>query len=72
MKAIAGVIRPSRGEIKVCGQVTTGLSADKLVRHGMAYVPQVANVFPSLTVVENLFVGHRVTSAAGSFGRARG
>ena len=57
MKAIAGVVRPSGGEIKVCGQVTTGLTADKLVRHGMAYVPQVANVFPSLTVVENLEMG---------------
>ncbi len=57
MKAIAGVVRPSRGEVRVCGQVTTGLSADKLVRHGMAYVPQVANVFPSLTVVENLEMG---------------
>lgn len=57
MKAIAGVVRPSGGEIKVCGEVTTGLTADKLVRHGMAYVPQVANVFPSLTVVENLEMG---------------
>ena len=57
MKAIAGVVRPSSGEVQVCGQVTTGLTADKLVRHGMAYVPQVANVFPSLTVVENLEMG---------------
>ena len=57
MKAIAGVIRPSGGEITVCGQVTTGLTADKLVRQGMAYVPQVANVFPSLTVLENLEMG---------------
>ncbi len=57
MKAIAGVIQPSSGEIKVCGQVTTSLRADKLVRRGMAYVPQVANVFPSLTVVENLEMG---------------
>lgn len=57
MKAIAGVVRPSSGEIRVCGEVTTGLTADKLVRHGMAYVPQVANVFPSLTVVENLEMG---------------
>lgn len=57
MKAIAGVVRPSRGEIRVCGQVTTGLAASKLVRQGMAYVPQVANVFPSLTVVENLEMG---------------
>lgn len=57
MKAIAGVIQPSGGEINVCGQVTTGLTADKLVARGMAYVPQVANVFPSLTVVENLEMG---------------
>jgi len=57
MKAIAGVIRPSAGEIKVCEQVTTGLTADKLVRKGMAYIPQVANVFPSLTVLENLEMG---------------
>lgn len=57
LKAIAGAISPSSGEIKVCGQVTTGMNADRLVRHGMAYVPQVANVFPSLTVLENLEMG---------------
>jgi ABC-type branched-subunit amino acid transport system ATPase component len=57
MKTIAGVIRPSGGEIHICGQPTAGLTADKLVRRGMAYVPQVANVFPSLTVVENLEMG---------------
>lgn len=57
LKAIAGVIRPSAGEIKVCGNATTGLSANKLVPRGMAYVPQVANVFPSLSVVENLEMG---------------
>ncbi len=57
MKAIAGSIRPMDGEIRLCGEVTTGLTADKLVRKGMAYVPQVANVFPSLTVLENLEMG---------------
>jgi|SRR5450755_558770 branched-chain amino acid transport system ATP-binding protein len=57
MKAIAGVIRPAAGEIRVCGKITTGLTANKLVARGMAYVPQVANVFPSLTVVENLEMG---------------
>src|SRR3984885_15441110 len=57
MKTIAGVIRPSSGEVHVCGQLATGLTADKLVRRGMAYVPQVANVFPSLTVYENLEMG---------------
>jgi branched-chain amino acid transport system ATP-binding protein len=70
LKAIAGVIRPSRGEIKVCGQATTGLTADKLVQRGMAYVPQVANVFPSLTVFENLEMG-AYTSKPRSAVRAR-
>lgn len=57
MKAIAGVIRPSRGSVEVCGQPTTGLSSDKMVKRGMSYVPQVANVFPSLTVMENMEMG---------------
>jgi ABC-type branched-subunit amino acid transport system ATPase component len=70
LKTIAGVIRPSRGEIRVCGQVTTGLTADKLVQRGMAYVPQVANVFPSLTVFENLEMG-AYTSKSSSAVRAR-
>jgi ABC-type branched-subunit amino acid transport system ATPase component len=70
LKTIAGVIRPSRGEIRVCGQVTTGLTADRLVQRGMAYVPQVANVFPSLTVFENLEMG-AYTSKSSSAVRAR-
>jgi branched-chain amino acid transport system ATP-binding protein len=70
LKTIAGVIRPSRGEIRVCGQVTTGLTADRLVQLGMAYVPQVANVFPSLTVFENLEMG-AYTSKSSSAVRAR-
>lgn len=57
MKAIAGVIRPSCGEVNVCGQVTTGYPSDRIVRKGMSYVPQVANVFPTLTVMENLEMG---------------
>lgn len=57
LKAIAGVIRPSGGQIRVCGRDTTSLTANKLVRAGMSYVPQVANVFPSLTVLENLEMG---------------
>ncbi len=57
LKAIAGVIRPSSGQVRVGGELITGLSADKAVRKGVAYVPQVANVFPSLTVRENLEMG---------------
>ena len=57
LKAIAGVIRPKAGTVRVEGEVVTGLPAEKLVRRGIAYVPQVANVFPKLTVHENLEMG---------------
>jgi branched-chain amino acid transport system ATP-binding protein len=57
LKAIAGVIRASAGTVLVEGVDATGLPSEKLVRRGIAYVPQVANVFPQLTVQENLEMG---------------
>ena len=57
LKAIAGLIRPSEGAVKVKGADVTGLPAEKLVSKGLAYVPQVANVFPDLTIRENLDMG---------------
>jgi ABC-type branched-subunit amino acid transport system ATPase component len=57
LKAIAGLIRPTAGTVKVSGVDVTGLPAEKLVRKGVAYVPQVANVFPELTIRENLDMG---------------
>jgi branched-chain amino acid transport system ATP-binding protein len=57
LKAIAGVIRPKAGTVKVEGRDVTGLAADRMVRRGVAYVPQVANVFPQLSVHENLEMG---------------
>ncbi len=57
LKAIAGVIRASAGTVMVEGRDATGLPSERLVRRGIAYVPQVANVFPQLTVQENLEMG---------------
>jgi branched-chain amino acid transport system ATP-binding protein len=57
LKAIAGLIRPSAGTVTVMGIDVTGQPAEKLARKGIAYVPQVANVFPDLTVRENLEMG---------------
>jgi branched-chain amino acid transport system ATP-binding protein len=57
LKAIAGLIRPSAGTVTVMGVDVTGQPAEKLARKGIAYVPQVANVFPDLTVRENLEMG---------------
>jgi branched-chain amino acid transport system ATP-binding protein len=57
LKAIAGLIRTTSGKVSVEGVDVTGQPAEKLVRKGIAYVPQVANVFPDLTVRENLEMG---------------
>ncbi len=57
MKTIFGLLTPTGGEIRFAGRDITGLSPDRIVRLGMAYVPQVENVFPSLTVQENLEMG---------------
>jgi branched-chain amino acid transport system ATP-binding protein len=57
LKAIAGLIRPTAGTVKVNGVDVTGQPAEKFVSNGLAYVPQVANVFPDLTIRENLDMG---------------
>lgn len=57
LKTVAGLIRPTAGKVFVEGKEVTGLPAEKLVRRGIAYVPQVENVFPDLTVRENLDMG---------------
>jgi branched-chain amino acid transport system ATP-binding protein len=57
LKAIAGLIRPTAGTVKANGEDVTGLPAERLVGKGIAYVPQVANVFPELTIRENLDMG---------------
>jgi ABC-type branched-subunit amino acid transport system ATPase component len=57
LKALSGVLKASRGEIYVLGKKTTNIPPEKLVRRGLSYVPQVSNVFPDLTVRENLEMG---------------
>jgi branched-chain amino acid transport system ATP-binding protein len=57
LKAIAGLIRPTAGTVKVNGVDVTGQPAEKFVTKGLAYVPQVANVFSDLTIRENLDMG---------------
>jgi branched-chain amino acid transport system ATP-binding protein len=57
MKSIFGLIHVKEGSIIFDGQDITGIPANQLVRLGMSYVPQEKNVFPSLTVEENLQMG---------------
>lgn len=57
MKTIFGLLKPTAGTITFEETDITGMSPDRVVRRGLAYVPQVENVFPSLTVHENLEMG---------------
>jgi branched-chain amino acid transport system ATP-binding protein len=60
LKAISGVVTPASGTVTLGedpGQELTGRSPQELAGYGLGYVPQLANTFPSLTVLENLRVG---------------
>jgi len=57
LKTVFGILRPRQGVVRLGDEEITGLSPDKIVRKGMSYVPQVNNVFPSLTIQENLEMG---------------
>ena len=57
LKAIFGMVKVREGDITVNGESIVGLKADKLVQRGVAFVPQTNNVFPSLTIAENLQMG---------------
>jgi branched-chain amino acid transport system ATP-binding protein len=57
IKVVAGLIKPDAGRVRLDGTDVTGVPAQLLVRRGISYVPQVSNVFPTLTVLENLEMG---------------
>lgn len=57
MKAIFGLVRVRQGKVAFAGRDITNEAPDRLVPLGMSYVPQERNVFPSLTVHENLEMG---------------
>lgn len=56
-KCICGLVPPHTGMIQFQGQNIAGLKPNEIVTRGMCYVPQIANVFRSLTVDENLEMG---------------
>ncbi|MBD1904354.1 ABC transporter ATP-binding protein [Funiculus sociatus GB2-A5] len=56
-KTIFGLLTPHKGKITFNGENIAGLRSDQIVQRGMCYVPQISNVFSSLTVEENLEMG---------------
>jgi ABC-type branched-subunit amino acid transport system ATPase component len=57
MKTIFGLVKLRSGQILFDGFDISQLRTDKIVRKGIGYVPQERNVFPSLTLLENLEMG---------------
>ncbi|HLT02221.1 MAG TPA: ABC transporter ATP-binding protein, partial [Geminicoccaceae bacterium] len=54
---IAGVLRPTRGRVLLEGQSIAGLAPEAVVRRGIAMVPEDRDIFPALTVEQNLRLG---------------
>lgn len=57
LKSIFGILKPRGGHIFLKSEEITGLKPNKVARKGISYVPQVSNVFPSLTIQENMEMG---------------
>ena len=57
MKAVFGMLNLRSGQVRLDGQDITALSPQQRVHAGMGFVPQVANVFTSMSVEENLEMG---------------
>ena len=57
LKTIFGILNPREGNVTLKNEDITGLKPDKIARKGISYVPQVDNIFPSMTIQENLEMG---------------
>jgi branched-chain amino acid transport system ATP-binding protein len=64
LKAVYGLVTHRAGSVRFDGDDVTGLRPDRLTRRGLNFVPQTENVFPTLTVAENLHVSSLVVPKA--------
>ncbi len=64
MKSLIGLIATAKGSIAYRGQSVDRLGANRRARLGIGYVPQGRDVFPRMTVLENLLVGQSISGRA--------
>ena len=57
LRAISGLVQPHNGSIELDGERIDTLSADRIVRRGVAHVPEGRRIFKDLSVQENLYLG---------------
>jgi branched-chain amino acid transport system ATP-binding protein len=59
LRSLLGLTPPRRGTVKIYGRDMTGAPPEKIVRQGIAFVPEDRGIFPNLTVRENLVMAAR-------------
>jgi len=69
LKTISGVMDPQKGTVALEGREIQGMDPDKVTRLGLTHVPEGREVFPFLTVHENLRMGAFTRSDAGEIAR---
>jgi branched-chain amino acid transport system ATP-binding protein len=57
LRAISGMLKPTRGSVTFCGRPITGMPAHMIVARGLAHVPEGRGIFANLSVDENLMLG---------------
>src|SRR5215471_19026152 len=57
LKAVVGLVKLDSGSVKLDSAELSGQKPDQRARHGLGYVPQGRDIFPNLTVLENLRIG---------------
>ena len=57
VNSILGIVKPLEGKIEFCGEDVTGKTSDKIVRMGIAVVPEGRGILAQMTVLENLLLG---------------
>ncbi len=72
LRAISGLVLPSGGQIRFEGRRIEGLQPHKIVKLGISQVPEGRELFPELTVFENLMMGAFIRSVAGEISRDLG
>ena len=64
LRTISGIVAPARGQIEFLGRRINGISSHKIVKLGISQVPEGRELFPELTVRENLMMGAYIRAGA--------
>jgi urea ABC transporter ATP-binding protein UrtE len=67
MRGVIGLLRARQGRVRFNGQDVTPEGADRRARRGMGYVPQGREIFPHMSVLDNLRMGQFVNAGKGGF-----